>query len=53
VLTPHIGYGTTERLNDFYEQAIKNVTAWLDGRPINVLQVDPATGQTSPAPVKA
>jgi phosphoglycerate dehydrogenase-like enzyme len=53
VLTPHIGYGTTERLSDFYEQAVKNVTAWLDGRPINMLQVDPATGQTSPAPVKA
>lgn len=49
VLTPHIGYGTTERLSDFYAQAIRNVVAWLEGRPINVLNVDPSTGQTSPA----
>lgn len=45
VLTPHMGYGTRERLSAFYAQAIANVVAWLDGRPINVMKVDPSTGQ--------
>lgn len=39
VLTPHIGYGTIETLTGFYEQSIKNVLAWLDGKPINLMDV--------------
>ncbi len=36
VLTPHIGYGTTETFREFYRQSIANVTAFLDGAPINL-----------------
>ncbi len=36
VLTPHIGYGTAEAFREFYRQSIANVTAFLDGAPINL-----------------
>jgi len=36
VLTPHIGYGTTETFGEFYRQSIANVTAYLDGTPVNL-----------------
>ncbi len=36
VLTPHIGYGTVETFREFYRQGIANVTAFLDGAPINL-----------------
>ncbi len=36
VLTPHIGYGTAETFHQFYRQSIENVTAFLDGTPINL-----------------
>jgi phosphoglycerate dehydrogenase-like enzyme len=39
VLTPHIGYGTIETLTDFYRESIANVQAWLDGKPINLMDV--------------
>jgi phosphoglycerate dehydrogenase-like enzyme len=39
VLTPHIGYGTRETLGDFHTQSIANVLAWLDGKPIRVMNV--------------
>jgi phosphoglycerate dehydrogenase-like enzyme len=35
--TPHLGYVTRENYEDFYTQAIEDVTAWLDGSPIRVL----------------
>lgn len=38
VLTPHLGYATAATFRDFYRQSIENVLAFLDGRPIRVLQ---------------
>jgi len=36
VLTPHIGYGTRDTFAEFYTQSIANVTAFLDGAPVNL-----------------
>lgn len=51
VLTPHIGYGTIEALSNFYRQSIENVLAWLDGRPINLMDVS-ATPAKAPTAAK-
>ena len=40
VLTPHVGFTTVEGLNAFYEHAIHNILAFLDGKPINVANPD-------------
>jgi len=37
VLTPHLGYVTREQYLIFYGQALEDVTAWLDGAPVRVL----------------
>ncbi|HTV80192.1 MAG TPA: D-2-hydroxyacid dehydrogenase family protein [Steroidobacteraceae bacterium] len=37
VLTPHIGYTVIETLRQFYGQSVENAVAFLDGRPIRVL----------------
>jgi len=37
VLTPHLGYVTREQYRIFYGQALEDVTAWLDGAPVRVL----------------
>lgn len=39
-LVPHLGYVVEESLRFFYEGTIKDVEAWLDGSPINVLNPD-------------
>jgi phosphoglycerate dehydrogenase-like enzyme len=36
VLTPHVGYGTVETFQEFYQQSLANVVAYLDGAPTNV-----------------
>jgi phosphoglycerate dehydrogenase-like enzyme len=38
VLTPHLGYTTVETLEEFYSQSIENALAFLDGKPIRVMQ---------------
>jgi phosphoglycerate dehydrogenase-like enzyme len=38
VLTPHLGYVTTETFSVFYRQSIENVLAFLDGKPVRVVQ---------------
>lgn len=38
ILTPHLGYVTAETLRSFYRQGVDNVLAFLDGKPIRVLQ---------------
>jgi len=38
LLTPHIGYGSIATYRDFYREAVENVLAFLDGKPIRVLQ---------------
>lgn len=40
VLTPHLGFTTVEGLGDFYNRAIDNILAFLDGRPTNVANPD-------------
>jgi phosphoglycerate dehydrogenase-like enzyme len=37
VLTPHLGYCTTEVYEQFYGESIENVLGFLDGKPIRVL----------------
>ncbi len=37
VITPHLGYGVAETWLDFYPQSIENAEAFLDGKPIRVL----------------
>jgi len=37
VLTPHLGYGVAGTWRDFYPRSIENAEAFLDGRPIRVL----------------
>jgi len=36
-LVPHLGYVVEESYHHFYDGTIKNVEAWLDGKPINVI----------------
>jgi len=37
VLSPHLGYVTRDNMADFYVQTVENITAWLNGKPIRVL----------------
>lgn len=37
LLTPHIGYVTTEGYRGWYPQIVENITAFLDGRPVRVV----------------
>ncbi len=38
VLTPHLGYTTLETFAEFYSQSIENTLAFLDGKPVRVMQ---------------
>lgn len=38
VLTPHLGYCTREVYEQFYRESVENIVAFLDGRPIRILQ---------------
>jgi phosphoglycerate dehydrogenase-like enzyme len=38
VLTPHLGYTTVETFEEFYAQSIENALAFLDGKPVRVMQ---------------
>jgi phosphoglycerate dehydrogenase-like enzyme len=37
ILTPHLGYCTEETLSGFYADTVQAVTAFLDGKPVRVL----------------
>jgi phosphoglycerate dehydrogenase-like enzyme len=37
LLAPHLGYSTGATLRNFFVESIKNVAAWINGAPINVL----------------
>ena len=37
LLSPHLGYSTERSFKNFFLESIKNLQAWLDGSPINVL----------------
>ena len=38
VLTPHLGYSVVEVYREYYQQSVENALAFLDGKPIRVLQ---------------
>jgi phosphoglycerate dehydrogenase-like enzyme len=40
VLTPHLGFTTEEGLHAFYEPAMENILAFLDGKPVNIANPD-------------
>ncbi len=37
VLTPHLGYGVRETWESFYPQSVENALAFLDGKPVRVV----------------
>jgi D-3-phosphoglycerate dehydrogenase len=37
VITPHLGYVTSENYKRFYGQMVEDVRAWLDGKPVRVM----------------
>ncbi len=39
-LIPHLGYVVEDSYRHFYEGTIKDIEAWLNGKPINVLNPD-------------
>jgi len=39
-LIPHLGYVVEDSYRHFYAGTIKDIEAWLDGKPINVLNPD-------------
>ncbi len=38
VLTPHLGYSAIEVYREYYQHSVENALAFLDGKPIRVLQ---------------
>jgi phosphoglycerate dehydrogenase-like enzyme len=38
ITTPHIGYVTKQIYQTFYGHTVENILAWLDGRPIRVME---------------
>jgi phosphoglycerate dehydrogenase-like enzyme len=38
VLTPHLGYSAIEVYREYYQHAVENALAFIDGKPIRVLQ---------------
>ncbi len=45
VMTPHLGYGVAEVWAQFYPQSIENALAFLDGKPIRVMNPDVLAGR--------
>jgi D-3-phosphoglycerate dehydrogenase len=39
-LAPHLGYVNTDVFGHFYGESVKNIEAWLAGKPINVINPD-------------
>jgi phosphoglycerate dehydrogenase-like enzyme len=37
VLTPHLGYVSVENMGDLYRDCIEDIAAWLDGKPIRMV----------------
>lgn len=47
VLTPHLGYGTQDTFAQFYGESVENILAFLDGRPIRVINLDAPRGHST------
>jgi len=52
-MTPHLGYGTVETFAEFYRQSVENALAFLDGKPVRVLQTGAPPPAHAPAHAKA
>ncbi|MGP0094718.1 MAG: D-2-hydroxyacid dehydrogenase family protein [Xanthobacteraceae bacterium] len=37
VLTPHLGYVSTENYHAYFKGVVENIRAWIDGKPIRVI----------------
>lgn len=37
LLTPHLGYSVQETFETFYRQTVENLEAWMDGKPIRLM----------------
>ena len=40
VLTPHLGYVTTENMAELYRQCVEDIAAWLQSSPIRIVNPD-------------
>ena len=38
LLSPHLGYGTTDTFQQFYGESIENILAFISGAPIRVMK---------------
>ena len=45
VMTPHLGYGVQETWVQFYPQSMENALAFLDGKPIRVVNPEAVAKQ--------
>lgn len=45
VMTPHLGYGVRETWDQFYPQSVENALAFLDGKPVRVVNPEALTGR--------
>jgi phosphoglycerate dehydrogenase-like enzyme len=43
VITPHLGYVSSDLYRIFFAVGVENIRAWLDGNPINELAVGATT----------
>ena len=44
VMTPHLGYGVRETWEQFYPQSLENALAFLDGKPVRVVNPEALGG---------
>jgi phosphoglycerate dehydrogenase-like enzyme len=47
IITPHLGYATAENYRAYYEKTVENIVAFLDGRPIRVINTSSASAAHS------
>jgi phosphoglycerate dehydrogenase-like enzyme len=47
VLSPHLGYVTQDGMTEFYRLLVENVLAWLDGKPIRVVNAEALAARTA------
>ena len=47
VMTPHIGYVTSDVYGEFYTETVRSLSAWLDGKPIRVLDPELPTRRSA------
>jgi phosphoglycerate dehydrogenase-like enzyme len=48
-LSPHLGYVTRELLSVIYAETVDGVAAWLDGKPVRIVNRDALQGQAAKA----